>query len=159
MSCVNTSKTTAIRNPDYPRYKRLPTVWDENRGHWFYGWAVTDEIIRKYLQKYYPHDVSEASWLLNSNGLYDLKQYSGYRHLAFVGGKPDAESIKQGRVIQLERGLTLYVIAVSSTRSDYLYRRRPTVAQLAMLTEIFEEEPRWIEGFEDKANFNDDWMH
>ncbi len=82
-----------------------------------------------------------------------LERRSGYNFINLVGGKVDEEAEAQGRVIRTEEDVTLDVLAISCTRSNRLFWRRPTPRQLDILIEILGEEPRWFEDSETKENF------
>ncbi|KAF9481776.1 hypothetical protein BDN70DRAFT_830458 [Pholiota conissans] len=142
--------------PGLVRYKPLPPGWRESQHYWFYGWPVTDESLHNYVLKHLnlvKHLKNPD--LVKSAAFTDMRRRSGYEDLCFVGAIPDAEAISKGFVIQYpgQQYPEVHLMALSCTRSTRLYHRRPTKEQLAILTELFGEEPRWFEDCHLKKDF------
>lgn len=140
------------KRPNLAIYKPLPSDYRKSKHYYFYGWAVTDEILKTYLIKYnipVPKDPLHA----DVRAIRHLERRSGYNFINLVGGKVDEEAEAQGRVIRTEEDVTLDVLAISCTRSNRLFWRRPTPRQLDILIELLGEEPRWFEDSETKENF------
>ena len=133
-------------------FKPLPLGYRKSKHYYFYGWAVTDEILKAYLIKQnipVPRDSLHADVC----AIQDLEQRSGYGFINLVGGKVNEEAKAQGRVVRTEEDAALDVLAISCTRSHRLFWRRPTPRQLNILIELLGEEPRWFEDSETKENF------
>ncbi|KAF9481775.1 hypothetical protein BDN70DRAFT_919597 [Pholiota conissans] len=149
------------RSSGLVKHKPLPPGWQDSQHYWFYGWAVTEETLRDYVLKHCsPRELSKDHDDVNSDALFDLRRQSGFYDLAFVGAIPDADAIAKGLIYQYpgQEGPEVHLMALSSTCSERLYRRRPTKEQLAKLTELFGEEPRWFEDCHLKKDFVSDLM-
>jgi len=146
-----------LKPPNLAVYKPLPADYRCSDHYFFYGWAITDEILKKHLIKY-QIPVDKDPIFAGSCAIRNLEQLSGYHFIRYVNGRVDEEAVAQGRVVPTEDGPALYVLAISCTRSKRIFWRRPTPRQLDRLIEFLGEEPRWIEDFETKENFLKDLM-
>ena len=142
------------------RYNALPSDWKIKAHYYFYGWAVTKEILQKYLSSInkahfsYEDDIGIAS-----SAIFYMQRDIGFHHINYVAGKVDNKAAVNCRVEQTEEGPMLSLISIGCTESKRLFWRRPTPKHLERLVEIFGEEPRWFEDFYAKEEFDHELMH
>jgi hypothetical protein len=159
-SQLQSNHRNSHRPADAARYKALPSDWKIKAHYYFYGWAVTKEILQKYLSSInkahfsYEDDIGIASSVI-----FYMQQDIGFHHINYVAGKVDDKAAVNYRVEQTEEGPMLSLISIGCTQSKRLFWRRPTPKQLERLVEIFGEEPRWFEDFYAKEEFDHELMH
>ena len=148
------------RADNVAKYKTLPSDWKTNTHYYFYGWAVTKEILQRYLSS-----INGACFFAESrighasSAIFHMEEEVGFPHINYVVCKVDDEAAAKCRVQQTEEGPMLSLLSIGCTRSKRLFWRRPTPEQLKRLIEIFGEEPRWFEDFYPKEEFDLDLMH
>ncbi|KAF8798682.1 hypothetical protein BYT27DRAFT_7218477 [Phlegmacium glaucopus] len=119
------------------KYKALPSDWKTKAHYYFYGWAVTKEIIQRYLSSISRAHVSYEDEIgVASSGIFYMQRDVGLDHINYVGGKVDKEAAANYRVEQTE-GPMLNLMSIGCTWSKRLFWRRPTPKQLERLIEIF----------------------
>ncbi|TFK74243.1 hypothetical protein BDN72DRAFT_833566 [Pluteus cervinus] len=141
------------------RYKNLPEGFKEGNHYWFYGWAVSDEDMKRCHEAMnvtnYPGPYSD--WPFYAWTLRQISVRSGYEHISLVLGEPDKKSYE--KAVTVSKGeKAVKVFALSCSKSNRLFWTRPTEKQLERLIKIFGEEPRWIMDFQTKREFCSDWM-
>ena len=87
------------------RYKALPSDWKTTAHYYFYGWAVTKEILQRYLSSInrahasYEDEIGTASSVI-----FYMQRDVGFHHINYVAGKVDDEAAANCRVEQTEEG-------------------------------------------------------
>ncbi|KAF8800139.1 hypothetical protein BYT27DRAFT_7149144 [Phlegmacium glaucopus] len=152
------TRTVCVANAT--KYKALPSDWKTKAHYYFYGWAVTNEVLQRYLSTINKAHVScEDEIGTASSAIFYMQRDVGFHHINYVGGKVDDEAAANCRVEQTEEGPMLNLMSIGCTRSKRLFWRRPTPKQLERLIEIFGEKPRWFEDFYTKEEFDHELMH
>ncbi|KIM44402.1 hypothetical protein M413DRAFT_442385 [Hebeloma cylindrosporum] len=158
LTSQNNRPEPPLRKPIPANYKRLPSGWKASEHHYFYGWAVTEDILRNHLIKHRLRVPKSNLIELLSTAISNIEQQTAYFHICYVGGKVDDKARAQGRVIETDEGPELNLLAISCTRSARLFQRRPSQRQLDRMVQLLGEEPRWFEDSNTKANFVSDFM-
>ncbi|KAF7966273.1 hypothetical protein HWV62_39389 [Athelia sp. TMB] len=121
----------------------LPSGARRTRRIFYYGWVISPEFLLEYAPS---PKITLRSY---SDGLDGLRKISRYKHLHWVNGYvADGEDLPHMDVGMEGRKVSdLLVVTASFTgkKTDkHLHNRRPTVAQMAKLIELFHgEKPSW----------------
>ncbi|TFK74244.1 hypothetical protein BDN72DRAFT_833570 [Pluteus cervinus] len=140
-------------------YKNLPECFKEYNHYWFYGWAVSDEDMKRYHKVVNVKDNPGPSsgWPFHAWTITQLSVRSGYEHISYFLGKPDEKSSEKA-ITANEGEKAVRVLASSCSKSNRLFWMRPTEKQMERLINIIGEEPRWVMDFYTKKDFRFDWL-
>ncbi|KAF7966271.1 hypothetical protein HWV62_39385 [Athelia sp. TMB] len=120
-----------------------PSGARRTRRIYYYGWVIPPAFLLEYAS------LPRVTLLSYSDGLKRLRKMSGYKHLHWVNGYvadgkdlPHMEVGMEGRKVS---DLLIVTASFIGKKTDKrLYDRRPTVAQMAKLIELFHgEKPSW----------------